>query len=97
MVKRGERARNFYQSFFTTDFSVIKRTSITEKQNVEFRADFFSVFSNVNFNISIANNIGNPPIMAQISAGYIRCAATRASFSSPCVIISKGRRRRRLP
>ncbi|MCA1626927.1 MAG: hypothetical protein LC742_03055, partial [Acidobacteria bacterium] len=30
--------------FFTTDFSGIKRTAITENQNIEFRAEFFNVF-----------------------------------------------------
>lgn len=58
----GSLGRGLVQgpSFFTTDFSVIKRTAITENQNVEFRAEFFNVFNNVNFNIPIANNTGNP-------------------------------------
>lgn len=48
-------------SFFTTDFSLIKRFGVTENQNVEFRAELFNLFNNVNFNIPIANNTGNPP------------------------------------
>ena len=35
--------------FFRTDFSVLKRTRITEHQNIEFRAEFFNVFNTVNF------------------------------------------------
>ncbi|MBX3245346.1 MAG: TonB-dependent receptor, partial [Acidobacteria bacterium] len=35
--------------YFRTDLSVIKRTAITERQNVEFRAELFNAFNNVNF------------------------------------------------
>jgi hypothetical protein len=35
--------------FFRADFSVLKRTRLTEHQNIEFRAEFFNVFNTVNF------------------------------------------------
>ncbi|MGH9944054.1 MAG: hypothetical protein ACRD9R_17050, partial [Pyrinomonadaceae bacterium] len=56
--------------FFTTDFSVIKRTGITENQNIEFRAEFFNLFNTVNFNIPIANNTGNPPTLNKNGANF---------------------------
>ncbi len=36
-------------SFFQVDFGVLKRTRITERANVEFRAEFFNLFNTVNF------------------------------------------------
>lgn len=36
-------------SFFQMDFGVLKRTKIKERANVEFRAEFFNLFNNVNF------------------------------------------------
>ncbi len=35
--------------YFRADLSVIKRTAITERQNIELRAEFFNVFNTVNF------------------------------------------------
>jgi hypothetical protein len=35
--------------FFRADFSALKRTRLTEHQNIEFRAEFFNVFNTVNF------------------------------------------------
>jgi hypothetical protein len=35
--------------FFNFDFSTLKRTRITENINVEFRAEIFNLFNNVNF------------------------------------------------
>ena len=35
--------------FSNTDFSVIKRTRITERLNLQFRAEFFDIFNNTNF------------------------------------------------
>jgi Carboxypeptidase regulatory-like domain/TonB dependent receptor-like, beta-barrel len=34
--------------FFRADFSVLKRTRLTEHQNIEFRAEFFNLFNTVN-------------------------------------------------
>jgi hypothetical protein len=59
---------------FNIDFSVLKRTRITERFNVEFRAEIFNVLNTVNFdnpntNINsvnfgkISNTIGRPRLM----------------------------------
>jgi len=37
------------------DFSVIKRISLSESKNVEFRAEFFNLFNHVNFANPISN------------------------------------------
>lgn len=37
--------------FFRTDLSVVKTTKLTEKTNVEFRAEFLNAFNNINFRI----------------------------------------------
>ena len=36
-------------SFVNTDFSIIKRTKVTERINSEFRAEFFDIFNHPNF------------------------------------------------
>ena len=36
-------------SFFREDMSIIKKTRITEKTNIEFRAEFLNAFNNINF------------------------------------------------
>ena len=69
--------------FFTTDFSVIKRIPITERQNIEFRAEFFNVFNNVNFsnpsavnlnfnssNFGVIDNIRGNPRIVQFALWY---------------------------
>jgi hypothetical protein len=47
----GSLGRGVFKSprFFQTDFSVLKRTKILERTNLEFRAEFFNFFNNVNF------------------------------------------------
>ncbi len=35
--------------FFNTDFGIVKNTKITERTSLQFRAEFFNVFNNVNF------------------------------------------------
>ena len=35
--------------FINVDFSTIKKTRITETMNVEFRAEIFNLFNNVNY------------------------------------------------
>jgi len=35
--------------FFNTDLGVVKNTTVTERFSVQFRAEFFNVFNNVNF------------------------------------------------
>jgi Carboxypeptidase regulatory-like domain len=48
-------------SFFRADLSVVKRTRITERTNVEFRAEFLDAFNTVNFLIgnTTAGNVSN--------------------------------------
>jgi hypothetical protein len=48
----GNSGRNILRgpSFFNTDLGLIKNTAITENARVQFRAEFFNVFNNVNFN-----------------------------------------------
>src|SRR5256714_15320173 len=47
-VLRGPRQINM-------DFSIIKRFPITESKNIEFRAEFFNLFTHVNFANPISN------------------------------------------
>ena len=65
--------------YFTTDFSVIKRTAITENQNVEFRAEFFNVFNNVNFGLPSPSNTGNPPTLNVNGANFGVIDSTRGN------------------
>ncbi len=48
----GNSGRNILRGprFFNTDFSVLKDTRITERTTFQFRAEFFNLFNNVNFN-----------------------------------------------
>lgn len=50
----GPMARNLFNGsrFFQLDFSILKRTRITETTNIEFRAEFFNFFNNANFSSS---------------------------------------------
>ena len=41
--------------FFQTDFSLIKKTRVSETANVEFRAELFNFFNNANFIVPQAN------------------------------------------
>jgi hypothetical protein len=47
----GNTGRNILRGpgFFNTDFGLIKDTRITEHTTVQFRAEFFNLFNNVNF------------------------------------------------
>ncbi len=49
---RGSLPRNFLTGpgLASYDFSIIKRTSINERAQVEFRAEFFNIFNRVNLN-----------------------------------------------
>lgn len=44
-------------AYFNVDMSLIKRTAITERFNIEFRADAFNIFNRTNFDIDQAHNI----------------------------------------
>ena len=60
----GQLGRNILRGpkQINTDFSVIKFIPIREQQGVEFRAEFFNLFNNVNFanpvNIVASGNFG---------------------------------------
>ncbi len=41
--------------FFNTDLGILKGTKITERVNLQFRAEFFDVFNNVNFQLPNSN------------------------------------------
>jgi hypothetical protein len=41
--------------FFNTDLGLMKRANITERVSMQFRAEFFDVFNNVNFQLPNSN------------------------------------------
>jgi hypothetical protein len=41
--------------FFNTDLGILKNAKITERMNLQFRAEFFDIFNNVNFQLPNAN------------------------------------------
>ena len=47
----GTSGRNILRGpgLFNTDLGVLKNTGISEQVNVQFRAEFFNIFNNVNF------------------------------------------------
>ncbi len=62
----GQLGRNIIRGpkQINTDFSIIKSIPVTESQRVEFRAEFFNLFNNVNFAnpvnvISPSSNFGS--------------------------------------
>jgi hypothetical protein len=48
----GNSGRNILRApgFFDTDLGLIKNTKVTERATAQFRAEFFNLFNNVNFN-----------------------------------------------
>ena len=48
---RGNSGKNILRGprYFDVDFGATKRTNVTERASLEFRAEFFNVFNNVNF------------------------------------------------
>ena len=66
----GDLGRNAFTGpqFFNTDFSIIKNTRITERFNLQFRAEFFDIFNEANF--------GNPVLNVQ-SGSFGRITSTR--------------------
>ena len=57
---------------FNTDFSVIKRFRFDEAKNIEFRAEFFNLFNNVNFANPISNLAAVPAALIDATSGRIR-------------------------
>src|SRR5262249_35828880 len=57
----GNSGRNILRGprYFNTDLGVIKSTNITEQVKLQFRAEFFNVFNNVNFN-NPGGTVGTP-------------------------------------
>ena len=47
---------------FTTNAALIKDTKITERASVQFRAEFFNLFNNVNFPLSTKNGLNHPGV-----------------------------------
>ena len=49
----GNSGKNILRGprYFNADFSVVKNTSISEAKSVQFRAEFFNAFNNVNFGL----------------------------------------------
>jgi hypothetical protein len=41
--------------FFNTDLGILKSAKLTERVNLQFRAEFFDIFNNVNFQLPNAN------------------------------------------
>jgi len=68
-------------AFQQWDFSAIKNIPIHERMNVQFRAEFFNIFNNVNF--QLPNNDINSPNFGQIVAaqpGRIAQLALKFAF-----------------
>jgi hypothetical protein len=63
-VLRGPRQSN-------VDFSIIKRFRIDESKNIEFRAEFFNLFNQVNFANPISNFNAVPPDSIDQNTGRI--------------------------
>jgi len=53
----GNAGRNILRGprYFNTDFGLVKGTKITERVNLQFRAEFFNLFNNVNFQLPTSN------------------------------------------
>jgi len=70
----GNTGRNILRGpgFFNTDFGIVKDTKITERTNLQFRAEFFNFFNNVNFG-QPDNSVADKLTVGQIfSAGSPR-------------------------
>ena len=53
----GNSGRNILRGpgFFNTDLGVLKSTRITERTNLQFRAEFFNAFNHPNFRLPASN------------------------------------------
>ncbi len=53
----GNAGRNILRGpkYFHTDFGLLKTTAVTERVNVQLRAEFFNLFNNVNFRLPNGN------------------------------------------
>lgn len=66
----GNTAKNILRGpgFFDTDFGLIKNTHITERTSLQFRAEFFNLFNNVNF--AQPDNSVSDSTIGQITSAY---------------------------
>ena len=62
-------------------FSLIKDTSITDRTKVQFRAEFFNMFNNVNFS-NPGGTLGNPNFGRITSASEPRILQLSMKFMS---------------
>lgn len=69
----GNSGKNILRGpgMFDTDFGAIKNTKVTERLSVQFRAEFFNLFNNVNFN-QPDNSIADSTVAQITSAGNPR-------------------------
>jgi hypothetical protein len=69
----GNTGRNILRGpgFFATDFGIVKDTKITERTRLQFRAEFFNLFNNVNFG-QPDNSVADSTIGQIFSAGSPR-------------------------
>jgi Carboxypeptidase regulatory-like domain/TonB dependent receptor len=69
----GDSGKNIIRGpgMFSTDFGVIKNTPLTERAQLQFRAEFFNFFNNVNFNPP-DNSIADSTVGQITSAGNPR-------------------------
>ena len=53
----GNSGKNMVRGpgYFNTDVALLKVTNVTEKVGMQFRAEFFNIFNNVNFNAPNSN------------------------------------------
>ena len=65
----GNSARNllFGPGFFNWDAGVFKNTRLTERLNLEFRAEFFNILNHANFGLP-ASNISVPTTVGRITS-----------------------------
>jgi hypothetical protein len=69
----GDSGKNILRGpgMFSTDFGVLKNTKVTEHTSVQFRAEFFNLFNNVNFGTP-DNSIADSTVGQITSAGSPR-------------------------
>ena len=67
---RSPRHLIYGPRLFTFDFSLLKRTKVTETTNFEFRWEIFNLFNNANFNILDAD-------ITSMSFGQVLSTVTR--------------------